>query len=206
MESGKGKTPAATRHGLQWKMKLAIDSGELVRPDACSECGATGTKIYGHHDDYSKPLAVRWLCGACHRKFHACHTLRGSQFIASDVKIAPMLTPLKTIRMARGLKQMDVAAAIGTHPANLLRIEAGTQTPKPDVAHALFDFYGGEVSLGAIYDGRFSTDRELDNFSGSARVLARAGILDSKDGNRDAGSTGGNSVQDSAGDAHPAHD
>lgn len=44
----------------------AIKSGRLTRPDACSACGV-GCKPHGHHDDYSKPLAVRWLCRPCHR-------------------------------------------------------------------------------------------------------------------------------------------
>lgn len=48
---------------------LNIDRGELVKPDKCSECGTEG-RIDGHHEDYSKPLEVMWLCGECHRKRH----------------------------------------------------------------------------------------------------------------------------------------
>lgn len=47
----------------------AIQKGELVRPDRCSECPNNG-RIYAHHDDYAKQLDVRWLCGSCHQAAH----------------------------------------------------------------------------------------------------------------------------------------
>lgn len=43
--------------------------GELVPATACEECGSTQHRIDAHHDDYSKPLEVRWLCRPCHSKF-----------------------------------------------------------------------------------------------------------------------------------------
>lgn len=48
----------------------ARKTGRLVRPKVCSECGTPGRRIEGHHDDYGKPLCVRWLCGKCHRAVH----------------------------------------------------------------------------------------------------------------------------------------
>ncbi len=42
--------------------------GKLV-PSACVVCSAT-ENIEGHHDDYAKPLDVRWLCRQCHNKHH----------------------------------------------------------------------------------------------------------------------------------------
>lgn len=45
----------------------AVKLGELVR-QPCEVCGATRTD--GHHDDYSKPLEVRWLCRGHHLKHH----------------------------------------------------------------------------------------------------------------------------------------
>ncbi len=42
--------------------------GNLV-PQPCEVCGAT-EHIHAHHDDYSKPLNVRWLCAAHHQEWH----------------------------------------------------------------------------------------------------------------------------------------
>jgi endogenous inhibitor of DNA gyrase (YacG/DUF329 family) len=50
----------------------AVLSGKLVKPAACEDCGqsATGRALHGHHEDYSKPLSVKWLCPSCHRIRH----------------------------------------------------------------------------------------------------------------------------------------
>lgn len=48
----------------------ALKTGELVRPETCSHCGVTCTP-HAHHDDYEKPLEVRWLCVRCHRRHHS---------------------------------------------------------------------------------------------------------------------------------------
>jgi ribosomal protein S27AE len=45
----------------------AIRSGVLVR-GPCSRCGAA--KTHAHHEDYSKPLDVVWLCARCHIQRH----------------------------------------------------------------------------------------------------------------------------------------
>lgn len=47
----------------------AIRSGKLTKPDKCPNCNSS-RQIEGHHDDYSKPLDVKWLCAACHRQLH----------------------------------------------------------------------------------------------------------------------------------------
>lgn len=45
----------------------AIRDGRLVR-QLCEQCG--NPRSEAHHDDYSKPLVVRWLCFRCHRVEH----------------------------------------------------------------------------------------------------------------------------------------
>lgn len=45
----------------------AIANGLLTR-QPCEECA--NPKADAHHDDYSKPLKVRWLCRRDHQKWH----------------------------------------------------------------------------------------------------------------------------------------
>lgn len=45
----------------------AIKSGKLKRMP-CEKCNKI--KVEAHHDDYSKPLDVRWLCKRCHDHHH----------------------------------------------------------------------------------------------------------------------------------------
>ena len=45
----------------------AIKQGRLARMP-CEICGVA--KVDAHHDDYSKPLDVRWLCRSHHLEFH----------------------------------------------------------------------------------------------------------------------------------------
>jgi hypothetical protein len=47
----------------------AIRHGKLINPKICSVCNSTNL-IQAHHDDYTKPIDVRWLCLSCHFEWH----------------------------------------------------------------------------------------------------------------------------------------
>lgn len=53
------------RHAL----RDAVSHGRIKKPDTCVDCGWKGL-LDGHHEDYSKPLSVIWLCRICHGKRH----------------------------------------------------------------------------------------------------------------------------------------
>jgi len=45
----------------------------VFKPLECSNCHRTFKQkryIQGHHDDYSKPFNVKWLCQQCHSDLH----------------------------------------------------------------------------------------------------------------------------------------
>lgn len=46
----------------------AVRDGRMER-EPCEVCGAT-ERVEGHHDDYSLPLDVRWLCKRHHDAHH----------------------------------------------------------------------------------------------------------------------------------------
>lgn len=65
-------------------VEKALKKGVLV-PEPCEVCGATGimadgrSLVQAHHDDYSRPLAVRWLCQEHHHEWHKHNRAKGEQ-------------------------------------------------------------------------------------------------------------------------------
>lgn len=57
------------------KVRTALSSGKLVK-QPCKTCGAV--KVIAHHADYSKPLAVLWLCELHHKEWHRLNKVMNS--------------------------------------------------------------------------------------------------------------------------------
>ena len=70
-----GVTANDQAHNL---VETAIQQGVIV-PAACEVCGESGTmrdgrrNVQAHHDDYNKPLSVKWLCQKHHHEWHKSH-------------------------------------------------------------------------------------------------------------------------------------
>lgn len=63
------KKPEPHKKKAREILNEAVRSGKIHRPSICQSCGAEAT-VHGHHEDYTKPLEVVWLCSECHGKRH----------------------------------------------------------------------------------------------------------------------------------------
>lgn len=58
--------PDTPQRRARYLLNSAVSAGAIQRPDRCEICGRADLRIEGHHDDYARPLEVRWLCSECH--------------------------------------------------------------------------------------------------------------------------------------------
>lgn len=63
----------ATQLRANKTLQRAVRTGKIVKPSHCSRCQnpTERWRLHGHHEDYSQPLVVTWLCHRCHMHLHA---------------------------------------------------------------------------------------------------------------------------------------
>ena len=77
------------------KLRYTIKQGHIIKPDHCVQCHRKAG-VTGHHQNYTKPLEVLWLCSSCHRKLHLC--LENKQRTSSNPYANPLLQPKEVDR------------------------------------------------------------------------------------------------------------
>ena len=66
--------------------EYAVRKG-IITPAPCEACGKASTfkdgrrGVQAHHDDYNKPLSVRWLCQKCHHAWHKAHDAKRKEVL-----------------------------------------------------------------------------------------------------------------------------
>ena len=71
IEQGRYSRRFRKRHPEKYRARTALNNalrdGRIVKQN-CEVCGSADSQA--HHDDYSKPLEVRWLCQRDHEAVH----------------------------------------------------------------------------------------------------------------------------------------
>ena len=95
LRNGYIATPKHIKRTVEWqrrnpqklaaivKVYRAVKANKIKRPNCCSLCGCTNRKISAHHENYSKPYEVVWLCQSCHMLRHYA----SDEIRAEDLKI-----------------------------------------------------------------------------------------------------------------------
>lgn len=71
----------------------AVRDGRLAKPKTCGQCGGGG-RLHAHHEDYNKPLDVRWMCARCHHLMHAAE--RKAREVSHSGQVS---TPAEVLRL-----------------------------------------------------------------------------------------------------------
>ena len=53
------------KYKAQNKLNNALRDGKILKPNTCEICGSN-SHIHAHHEYYSQPLLVVWICAKCH--------------------------------------------------------------------------------------------------------------------------------------------
>lgn len=66
------------KNAARTAVQNAMTAGILTKPNVCSKCNdlVESHLLHAHHEDYSKPLDVRWLCITCHQVCHTNNVIR----------------------------------------------------------------------------------------------------------------------------------
>jgi hypothetical protein len=116
------------------KVRHAVRTGKLVKPDICEKCGCTPPRrrdgrslIQGHHHrGYSRPLDVRWLCHSCHDE--TIDHPRGIKNGASKLTRAQAVE-IKRLALSRRMSGPKIAERFGVTHHLVYMIRDGLKWP-----------------------------------------------------------------------------
>lgn len=117
------KYPEKTR--AQNAVSYALRAGTLTR-GPCAVCKTT-VDICAHHEDYSKPLEVQWLCRPCHIRHHGPQLWRGTRGAPSGVaKLSEESVRRIRKMLATGLMtNREISKIFDITPENISSIRSG---------------------------------------------------------------------------------
>lgn len=65
------RDPDPVKYTARNVLHAAVRDGKIKKPVECQICAIHDDRLHGHHEDYSKPTEVIWVCAACHSLIHS---------------------------------------------------------------------------------------------------------------------------------------
>lgn len=81
-----------------------------IKKSPCEKCGAL--KVQAHHDDYSAPLNIRWLCAPHHKEAHGFKLRPKTKTPRNATKKATLYTEAVSLH-SQGLSYSKIATILG---------------------------------------------------------------------------------------------
>lgn len=113
------------REKVYTQVRAAIRKGILVRGKQCEICNSKDFKckdgrsyIHAHHEDYTKPLEVKWLCASCHKKTSLYDPETHPNSKLSRVKVKA----IKELYTYNGWKKTDLASLFMVNITTIIRV------------------------------------------------------------------------------------
>lgn len=145
-------------------------SGALI-PRPCEVCGLRKSKSEAHHEDYAKPLEVRWLCRYHHRQRDAeLRDQRREVVRQADESSLPASAPLSR-RRTEVIAPQPVVAPVTTRHSFLMHYEAFDLVRQ--ATQAISDQMEGQHVNERALAARLTVSRQMVNmqFRGGIRSL-----------------------------------
>jgi Helix-turn-helix len=112
-------TDQALKQKAYATVNYAVINGLLLRPTQCSSCGKP-CRPHGHHEDYTQPLCVIWLCAKCHQDLHG-PTLGGPRGPREPRRRFPSLH--RAARKLLGWSERELAQAANVPVPTVKKVE-----------------------------------------------------------------------------------
>jgi len=92
------------KYNARWALGNAVRDGKVVR-EPCLVCKKAF--VEGHHEDYSKPLEVMWLCKSCHYWWHKLRPIYHKLIDESPIEsVIPVLHTEWVQKTAKAIRKM----------------------------------------------------------------------------------------------------
>lgn len=127
------KTNDPRRWRARQLVNKAIKNNVLTKPTSCEHCQIVDDDIVAHHDDYSKPLDVIWLCHSCHMKIELASNV-------NDINLKELSNLIKELRIKLNLSHYQLAKKIGVSTNTLVNLENRKHIPRPVTLSKLWLF------------------------------------------------------------------